>query len=77
MCSCGQVSDKFSCGRSTDCEFRVDAGFECDKAFTAAAVLERKTKRYTTYLVQSRGLHTSRPLLRILQHADELCSLKG
>jgi hypothetical protein len=51
MCRCGQVSDKLNCGRNMDCEFRVDAGFACDKASAAAALFERKVKRYTTKLV--------------------------
>jgi len=31
-----------------DCEFRLNAGFASDKTAAAAALLERKIKRYTT-----------------------------
>jgi hypothetical protein len=48
MCRSGQVSDKLNCGRNMDCEFRVDTDFACDKASAAAALLERKIKKYTT-----------------------------
>jgi hypothetical protein len=48
MCRCGQVSGKLNCGRNMDFEFRVDAGFACDKASATATLLERKIKRYNT-----------------------------